>query len=204
MRDIFIVRHGNTFDKCDLVTRVGARTDLSLSISGNKQADALADHFASIVKGFDKVYCSPLKRTRETAATILSKQPSDDYEVEALEFLREIDYGPDENKIEADVIARIGEDALKAWEESATPPDGWEVDPPALIKAWKDLFKRVAALPDKSGNPILVVTSNGVARFALQAVGNEDAHTLKLKTGAYGVINVGDDTVSINQWNVRP
>ncbi|MFZ4686424.1 MAG: histidine phosphatase family protein [Hyphomonadaceae bacterium] len=35
---IFIVRHGNTFDKGDVVTRVGGRTDLPLSTSGSAQA----------------------------------------------------------------------------------------------------------------------------------------------------------------------
>ena len=43
--DIYIVRHGNTFDKGDVVTRVGARTDLGLSSSGQTQAEALAIHF---------------------------------------------------------------------------------------------------------------------------------------------------------------
>ena len=41
MTDIYIVRHGNTFDKGDVVTRVGARTDLPLSRSGFAQAEAL-------------------------------------------------------------------------------------------------------------------------------------------------------------------
>jgi len=47
-RQLFIVRHGNTFDPGDTVTRVGARTDLPLSSSGRAQADALARHFAGM------------------------------------------------------------------------------------------------------------------------------------------------------------
>ncbi|WP_026296743.1 histidine phosphatase family protein [Hirschia maritima] len=203
MRDIYIVRHGNTFDKGDTVTRVGARTDLPLSVSGNEQAVALAAHFAKRVSGFDKVYCSPLKRTQETAASILASQSFDDYEVEALEFLREIDYGPDENKPEDDVVARIGEDALRAWEEKAVPPKGWIVDPTELIQAWKDLFDRISKLP-ASKNPILIVTSNGVARFALQAIEASEGHTLKLKTGAYGVVRISKTGPSIVEWNTRP
>ena len=34
MARVIICRHGNTFDKGDLVRRVGARTDLALSKSG--------------------------------------------------------------------------------------------------------------------------------------------------------------------------
>ncbi|HAO37083.1 MAG TPA: histidine phosphatase family protein, partial [Hyphomonas sp.] len=38
MARLIIVRHGNTFDKGDTVTRVGGRTDLPLSASGLAQA----------------------------------------------------------------------------------------------------------------------------------------------------------------------
>ena len=43
--DIYIVRHGNTFDPGDTLLRVGARTDLALSVSGCEQADRLGRHF---------------------------------------------------------------------------------------------------------------------------------------------------------------
>ena len=45
VRKVYIVRHGNTFDKGDVVTRVGARTDLPLSSSGQTQAEQLAAYF---------------------------------------------------------------------------------------------------------------------------------------------------------------
>ena len=46
MARLFVVRHGNTFDTGDVVTRVGGRTDLPLSKSGKAQAEKLAAHFA--------------------------------------------------------------------------------------------------------------------------------------------------------------
>lgn len=211
MRDIYIVRHGNTFDKGDVVTRVGARTDLPLSLSGQAQADALAAHFSVSVSGFEKIYCSPLKRTRETAAAILSQQASDAYDLEALEFLREIDYGPDENQPESTVLARIGQDALTAWENHAVPPDGWQVNPQQIIAAWKDLFTQIARLPlPETGPamPVLIVTSNGVARFALQAANDTNGYELKLKTGAYGIVRVqtidNKTHAHVLDWNLRP
>ena len=39
---ILICRHGNTFDKGELVTRVGSRTDLKLSSSGIDQSKLLS------------------------------------------------------------------------------------------------------------------------------------------------------------------
>src|SRR5262245_13756118 len=112
---LFIVRHGNTFDKGDVVTRVGGRTDLPLSTSGAVQAKALSEHFKAQGIRFASARSSPLRRTRATAAAILAADPSaPDLQNEL--FLREIDYGPDENRPEDEVLARIGKAALEAWE----------------------------------------------------------------------------------------
>ncbi len=195
---LFIVRHGNTFDAGDVVTRVGGRTDLALSVSGRAQAAALAAQFAGAGVRFVSARTSPLKRTRATAEAILAAQ-ADAPELESALFLREIDYGPDENRPEDEVVARIGADALAAWEREGVPPPGWRVDPDALVGNWQQLFAKL----DGAGGAHLVVTSNGIARFALKAAGAAD-HELKLKTGAYGVIELADGAVSVAQWNVRP
>lgn len=205
---VYIVRHGNTFDKGDTVTRVGARTDLPLSQSGQQQADALARHFAETQAMFSRIVTSPLKRTRQTAEAIAAAQ-TEAPDIETAPFLREIDYGPDENRPEADVVARIGEAALEAWERQAVPPPGWNVDPPAIIGNWDKFFASVAKEPD--AGPVLVVTSNGVARFALLAAqqANPDVVTetsdLKLKTGAYGIFSIDADAKpGLLKWNTRP
>ncbi len=195
---LFIVRHGNTFDAGDVVTRVGGRTDLSLSVSGRAQAEALATHFVDGGVAFASARTSPLKRTRATAEAILSAQ-ADAPELETALFLREIDYGPDENKPEDEVVARVGADALAAWESDGVPPQGWRMDPDALVGNWQQLFAKL----DGAGGEHLIVTSNGIARFALKAAG-ADGRDLKLKTGAYGVIELADGAASVSDWNVRP
>jgi probable phosphoglycerate mutase len=193
---LIIVRHGNTFESGDVVTRVGGRTDLPLSPSGVRQAEALAQHFASMP--FATARSGPLKRTRATAAAILAAQASPPELVTEL-FLREIDYGPDENLPEADVLARVGVAALEAWEQHSLPPPGWRVDPQALIGNWQELF---AELRDEAGDH-LVVTSNGVARFALAAAGLARGDA-KLRTGAFGVVELEGEGVAARVWNVRP
>ncbi|MEZ5937942.1 MAG: phosphoglycerate mutase family protein [Hyphomonadaceae bacterium] len=201
---LFIVRHGNTFDKGDVVTRVGGRTDLPLSSSGRAQADALARHFAGDGIAFTSARTSPLSRTRATAEAILAAQAAPP-ELETALFLREIDYGPDENRPEPEVIARIGEDALRAWEEAGAPPPGWRVDPEAIVGNWRTLMVKLATQPGDH----LVVTSNGVARFALWCVERGRAGA-KLSTGGYGVIRLAarpdsdPDEATIETWNIRP
>lgn len=204
-RTIYIVRHGNTFDKGDTVTRVGARTDLPLSSSGVQQAKSLAEYFAAADVQFSRVFSSPLQRTRQTADAINAAQKSPK-PVEFLEFLREIDYGVDENRPESEVVNRIGQAALDRWEASAVVPDGWLLDTQALIRAWTMHFSQLVTSSDDIG-PVLMVTSNGIARFALQIASQPVAQNfpLKLSTGAYGVLELNTSgRITAQDWNIRP
>lgn len=201
MTRIVICRHGNTFDKGDVITRVGARTDLPLSISGIAQAKALAAHFSPKTSGFHfgQAYCSSLLRTYQTADFILSLN-HDVKDLKQLDFLTEIDYGIDENKPEQDVVSRLGQKAIDLWDEKAVPPQGWKVDPPAIIQSWS------AFLDEKKdeGGDILVMTSNGIARFALDAVDEiaTDAPR-KLRTAAYGIIEIDNGHAKLTAWDLR-
>jgi len=193
---LFILRHGNTFDKGDVIRRVGARTDLPLSASGSAQAAALAAHFERENISFTHVFSSPLQRARMTAEAVARGA-----KIKTLPLLTEIDYGPDEGAPEDAVIARIGAKALQDWDERAVPPPGWRVEPAALIAGWKAFFADCAIL----GGPILAVTSNGVARFALDAADAMAGNfSRKLKTAAWGRVEIKDNGEAvITSWNER-
>ncbi|HEY0270486.1 MAG TPA: histidine phosphatase family protein [Sphingomonas sp.] len=202
---LILVRHGNTFGPDDTPTRVGARTDLPLVASGHMQAERLGAAFADRGIVFERVLVSPLTRTRETAALILARQAAPPA-VEPCDWLAEIDHGPDENRTDDAVIARIGAAALKAWEDSATPPPDWTVNGAARIAAWRALFADAAGGADRA---ILLVTSNGAARFALLAdAGLAEAAkalpSLKLRTGAWGRIAIAADGPRLLEWDRRP
>ena len=195
---LFIVRHGNTFEAGDIVTRVGGRTDLRLSPSGEAQGLALARHFAERGVVFVSARSGPLKRTRRTAELILEGQAAP-LELTTDLFLREIDYGPDENQPEDRVIARIGAAALAAWERDSIPPPDWRIDPAAVIGNWQETFSELRSTIGAH----LIVTSNGIARFALPAASAVRAE-VKLATGAYGVIELGASDETVSGWNIRP
>lgn len=201
MARIVIARHGNTFAPGEAPRRVGAPTDLPLVDSGLRQADALGRWFAAQDMGFAQILVSPLLRTRQTAERIVAHMP-DTPVIEHRDWLREIDHGPDENQTEDAVIARIGAAALKAWDSDATPPDGWTVDADRRIAAWR------AFLAAPPAGDTLLVTSNGAARFALRAhpaLSHGRAGDLKIRTGAYGVIERdGDGPWRITGWDLRP
>ncbi len=198
MQTLYIVRHGNTFDAGDTIRRVGGRTDLPLSNSGELQATALGIHFAVQKVRPVRMLVGPLMRTRQTAQAICTSINGPEPEID--ERLREIDYGPDEGKPEDEVIARLGREALAAWEREARVPQGWQVETAALERAWKDIIADMAA----HDGDVMAVTSNGVARFALSAIGAPPGTPLKLSTGAYGVITVRGFDLELVAWNVRP
>jgi probable phosphoglycerate mutase len=189
---VYIVRHGNTFDKGDTILRVGGRTDLPLSKSGKLQAERLSNAFKTIV--FSMAYSSDLKRTRQTAEAILGEQS-----YALVDFLTEIDYGPDEGKAEQDVIARLGQEALDKWDREALPPERWHVDVEGLRSAWQAFL----ATCDPHANT-LVVTSNGVARFVLDVVDCDRSVPLKLRTGSYGVVELKQTGPVLSEWDIRP
>lgn len=142
------------------------------------------------------LWSSPLLRARETAASIgaaIGHSPDG-----TLDWLGEIDHGPDEGRPEAEVVERIGAQALADWDEHGIAPPGWIVDADTRIVAWRAYLAQPAQGVD------LLVTSNGAARFALLALGLP-VGTLKLRTGAFGELAMAaDGSVDLVQWDRRP
>ena len=120
--------------------------------------------------------------------------------------LDEVDYGPDENKTEEEVIARIGEQAIKDWDDHAIVPDGWRVHPEDIRNDWLQFGLDIAnQLENKT---TLVVTSNGIARFAPHLTRDFDNfkknNNIKLSTGALAYLEHDGENWHIKEWNVRP
>lgn len=198
---VTIIRHGDTFEAGAPVRRIGARTDLPLVANGLVQAHALGAAFAEQGLAFDRALAAPLRRTQATIERILARQPRAPA-VETADWLTEIDHGPDEGRPESRVVARIGQDALAAWDADLRAPDGWTVDADRRIAGWRGLWKT-------GWGRVLIVTSNGAARFALvsDATLRRQAHdlpSLKLRTGAYGVIVREQGALRLVAWNRRP
>ena len=201
---LIIARHGNTFEKGDTILRVGGRTDLPLTAEGEEQGKRLGLCLKKHGYEIDKVYAAPLKRTMTTAQKAIETYGKP-LICERLTFLTEIDYGVDEAKPETEVVARIGQDALDKWNNSALPPDGWNVDPAKITASWQQFASSIA-----NGNEtVLAVTSNGIARFALSLsedyrLGKIAGLNIKLSTGAFGVLLYDGKQWHIANWNIKP
>ena len=203
---LIIARHGNTFAPGDLVRRVGL-TDLPLVESGLIQGSRLGTYLKQNNLIPDIIFTSQLKRTIQTAeqAQIAMKTHLPH---KKLSIFNEIDYGPDENQPENEVVARIGKEALHAWESQAKVPAGWNIDPYAIINHWKEFAQ--ALRQDYAKKTCLVVTSNGIARFAPYLTGDfatfSSQYEIKIVTGAVCIFENQNPSETWNcvAWNVKP
>jgi 2,3-bisphosphoglycerate-dependent phosphoglycerate mutase len=204
---LIIARHGNTFGPGDTIRRVGARTDLPLVESGRKQAEALGRTLQQCSPTLSSITCGSLTRLQETAALICSQfgnslTPSIDPR------FNELDYGEHDGMPEDEFLQAITTEALKEWNERAIPLPEWKINREELIDHWKNFSNEMKR--GLYGDTALIVTSNGMARFAPYLTEDFEAfrktHPLKLSTGAYGVFTYSEDHQHwhIEEWNVRP
>lgn len=202
---IIIARHGNTFTKDQTPTRVGGRTDLPLV--EEERGTLVGEYLVDVGLVPNKVFAAPLKRTMQTAALAV-KALGFPMDIEEDNSFREIDYGPDENKTEDEVIARIGQEAIDKWNAEAIVPDGWKVDVKATIDTWVDFGKKV--FRDYRDKNVLIVSSNGVIRFAPYLTGDFAAfaasHDIKVGTGCVCVFEKEDENAPwvCKVWNLKP
>lgn len=195
MRRVFVIRHGNTFANGAEARRIGCRTDIPLVASGHVQAQQLGAWFAAQPFAVTRLLSSPLMRARQTAHAIAAA--TGHHANGARDWLSEIDHGPDEGRPESEVIARLGVQAIADWDEHGVAPPGWMVDADKRIAGWRAFFA------EKGEGVDLLVTSNGAARFALIAAGLP-VTSLKLRTGAFGELELKGRAVRLVGWDIRP
>lgn len=200
---LVLIRHGNTFDKGDVIRRVGCGTDLPLSSSGVAQVEKLGVHLKSKNLLPCAVITSALRRTQETAAGALAAaHHTAPQRIDTA--LNELNYGPDEGKPEDDVVARLGAPALALWEAQNIMPDGWSPRPEIMAAQAHTLMAQIAR--DYQGDDIVwAITSNGVARFfARDCVWDTPKpDVFKLGTACYAVLQFTGQAWHVVDWNQK-
>lgn len=202
---LLIARHGNTFAHGETPVRAGAHTDLDLveAVRGKSLGQYLARE--NLVP--DVVYAATLKRTTQTASQAVNEMGLS-LQIQPDNRFLEIDYGPDEGKPEDEVIARIGQKAMDLWNAEAKVPEGWKVDPAKIIQTWQDVANEAQA--KNNGKNTLIVSSNGIIRFAPHITGDFEGFTkendIKVATGGLCIFekNDEDENWHCTGWNLRP
>ena len=223
MKTLIIARHGNTFRKGETPTRVGSRTDLELVEEERGRGIGLYLKKLGLVP--DRILAAPLKRTMGTAA-LAAEAAGCTCPVEPDHRFIEVDYGPDENKTEEEVKARLGavdaraeglnpaemtaeeldargEAIIDRWNAQAIVPDSWKVDVEQIVKNWESLAAEVG-----EGETLLCVSSNGTIRFAPVITGDYAGfcaeNDIKVATGGVCIFTSEDGkTWECREWGVK-
>jgi broad specificity phosphatase PhoE len=158
MLSVYFVRHGQT--DYSRQNRFCGSTDAPLNDVGLRMAEALAARYADF--GFDAIYSSPLRRTRETAEPVARPAGLD---VIALDGLREIAYGEWEGRPERDV-ERDDHERFAAWaaHPARVAPPGGETATAIAARA-TDALDRIRAHHDRG--KVLVVSHKATIRILL-------------------------------------
>ena len=149
MKQIIFLRHAET--KINKEGRFCGAIDTDITEEGRKQAEKMQETFKEY--HFDAIYCSPLKRTKQTLEAIF---PNRKFIKE--DGFTEISLGDWEGKNKETVVQSLRKDFQKGI---YTPPHGEKhEDVEARVK---ETIERIfTTYPDDS--LILVCTSNGIMR----------------------------------------
>ncbi|MEL7332071.1 MAG: histidine phosphatase family protein [Cyanobacteria bacterium J06560_2] len=155
---LYLLRHGETtFSQSG--GYCGA-TDAELTESGQAMAKAFSDEYKKLP--WQAIYCSPMKRTRATAAPIVTATETTP---QLRDGLKEINYGDWEGRTQADVKESLCEDYY-AWmtEPSWNPPTGGET----AVEISNRAMAVIAEIEEKytDGN-VLIVSHKATLRIIL-------------------------------------
>lgn len=221
---LIVARHGATFNKGDVILRVGAKTNIPLSEEGRVQARRLAARIEELGYYPTRIFSAPLRRALETSLEISSR-----FHLEAspavADFLTELDYGEDDGRPETDVVKRLGsmepeaspsaspekleelgKNALKRWNTQNILPQGWDFlrnRVERLETEWRQFGKDVATrFPSET---VVAVTSNGIARFSFSLLPENAKRPLdtKLSVGSFGIYEFTRNRWELKAWNER-
>jgi broad specificity phosphatase PhoE len=163
---LFLVRHGATTLSAE--DRFAGSTDVPLSEEGRRQAAALSERLRPAP--IAAVYCSPMRRTIETASILAEPHRVDPV---TRPGLREIDHGHWEGLTRHDVETRYHDEYLR-WEEDpfTVAPAGGECGVDVMARALPVIR---AIVESHEGQQILVVSHKATIRLVISSLLGFDA-----------------------------
>ena len=158
---IYLIRHGATLLSAE--DRFAGAVDVDLSDEGRRQAQALAVRLAD--DHITAVYCSPMRRTVETASIVARPQ---DLKPITRDGLREIHHGRWESMRRGEVEAQFPEE-YAAWEEDpfTYAPLGGESGLSVMARALPVIREIVAQHRDEN---VAVVSHKATIRLILSSL----------------------------------
>lgn len=204
--DLFLLRHGNTFESGEIPRWVGSGQDLPLTVRGVEQAHAAASYFLTLKEPPKAIFCGTLKRLAHTANIVARTIGAP---VEQDRRLNEIDFGPWGGLTDRDIEARGEAQLLAAWRDHGRWPS--EIFPQSQEAVRKEIrdFAVWMMLNRPNPGPYLVVSSNGKLRHFLSMIpGAYDDYSengaLKVGTGHISKLSLTDEGGAVDFWDIAP
>ena len=174
MKQIIFLRHAET--KMNKEGRFCGRRDVEISEEGRKQAEKMRETFKKC--HFDAMYCSPLKRTKQTLEAIFPNQKF----IEEDE-LTEISLGDWEGLKKETVNQKL----RKAFQQGEYAPPHGEKHEDIEARVKETIERIFATYTDNS--LILVCTSNGIMR-TIKRMYNIKTENIMLKNLEYFTLEI--------------
>ncbi len=191
MLKLLLVRHGET--TWNSSRRLQGDTDIPLSDNGRRQARAL--RAAVAVHEPDALVCSPLSRTRETAA-LLGHQP-DPADLDP--SWAEAHLGEWAGRYAADLRAEGPE--YDAWRAGTFRPPGGE----GLNELAERVLLGLSSVRRRTEGTVLVVTHGGPVRAVLRhLLGLEPTRIVPAAPASLTVLQLSGESARLAAYNVVP
>ena len=163
--DIYLIRHGETdYNKG---RRLQGVTDIPLNARGIELAEKTAEGLRDIA--FDRIYTSPLIRSRKTAEII---RGSRDIEIIPTDGLKEISFGDYEGLTVLTESYNIPDpdfcDFFNAPERYHTPPGGESIE--ALRQRTTSFIREIMSDPANEGKTLLMASHGAAIRGMLSGL----------------------------------
>jgi len=170
LTEIYLVRHCEALGNVSHIFQ--GTTDLDITDSGAKQLSLLTKRFNNI--HIDKVYSSPLIRTKKTAEAIIANKQLN---INLCDGLIEIHGGIVEGKPVIETFGKMP-DLLDAWDNH--PQDFAPENGEKMVDAYARIWNTVLSLAKENcGKTIALATHGGVLRCLLCRLMFNDINKLK-------------------------
>ena len=161
---LHLVRHGEVDEAYHEV--FGGQIDMELSPLGHEQARRLAKFLGD--RHFDRIYCSPMLRVRQTAKPLLDALGR---EAEVIDDLREVDFGVWTGHKWHEIQEKFGVDA-EDWLVHLENGEVAEAEP--MVECRSRIRGSLEQMMDEgAGQDVLVLCHGGVIRMLLSLLLDE-------------------------------
>lgn len=208
--EIFLARHGNTFENSSEAYWAGCQQDIPLTKRGREQAEQLARYLLRSSSFPDYVFTSELKRTKSFAKILLHSM-SLPIEPIVDPRLNEIDYGSWGGLTSEQLRQKGLGQLVENWQErSQWPAEGqWQNTEQEILERTAE-FTMDLQRSFRRAKRVLVVSSNGILRYFLKLADQEferRAHDGRFTVGTGNLCKISSSEEGKHRvifWNVDP